>query len=154
MRPPLRLPDKQERKEYMKETCMAAIAKAVIEFDDYGRLQFELWLQGWRENQHFTKIVTGYPLGRGHVGATIFEGDARGVVALMRIMDVVGVSSWDWLENKAVRILEDEMNGGIHTIGNATKDKWLDLHEIFFPHAVKRRADFQFGEADPETREI
>ena len=138
----------------MKETCMAVITKAVIEFDDYGRLQFELWLQGWRENQHFTKIITGYPLGRGHVGATNFEGKARGVVALMRIMDVVGVSSWDWLENRYVRILDDEMNGGIHTIGNATEDKWLDLHDIFYPHAVKRRADFQFGEADPETREI
>lgn len=138
----------------MKETCMAVITKAVIEFDDYGRLQFELWLQGWRENQHFTKIITGYPLGRGHVGATIFEGEARGVVALMRIMDVVGVSSWDWLENKAIRILEDEMNGGIHTIGNVTEDKWLDLYEIFYPHAVKRSAGVQFGEADPETREI
>lgn len=72
----------------------------------------------------------------------------------MRIMDVVGVSSWDWLENRSVRILDDEMKGGIHTIGNATEDKWLDLHDIFYPHAVKRRADFQFGEADPETREI
>lgn len=72
----------------------------------------------------------------------------------MRIMDVVGVSSWDWLENKAVRILEDEMNGGIHTIGNVTEDKWLDLYEIFFPHAVKRSAGVQFGEADPEGHDV
>ena len=59
---------------------------------------------------------------------------------MMRIMNAVGVSRWEALEGKLIRIAVKPKSGSTFIIGNIIEDKWFDL-----------RAFFEFNEYDDSS---
>lgn len=110
----------------------ARITKVSLSIDDHGCLTFWITLEGggWGVN------VGGYCIGHGYLGADEFYAEnGSGLVAMMRIMDVVGVSRWEDLEGKYVRVKNASWGSIITTIGNIIKDKWFDIDEFFKGYA-------------------
>lgn len=56
--------------------------------------------------------------------------EAKNSEAICRVLDVVGVDSWEKLKGQYIRV-EKNGRGGIHTIGNLMKDEWFNLKEFF-----------------------
>lgn len=73
----------------------------------------------------------GHCIGKGYLGAEHFEGYGKGLEAMMRIMDTVGVSRWENLKGKYIRIVDDDPLKKITKIGNILEDKWFDIKEFF-----------------------
>ena len=111
----------------MKEIENAKITNVSLSMRGHGVLTFYLTVEGagWGCN------VGGYVIGKGYLGADTFEGSAKGIEAMMRIMDTVGVDRWEDLAGKYVRIESEGWGGIIHKIGNVIKDKWFDMKEFF-----------------------
>ena len=109
------------------EIINAKITNVSLTMRDHGVLTFFLTVEGsgWGCN------VGGYVIGKGYLGADTFEGSAKGIEAMMRIMDTVGVDRWEDLAGKYVRIESEGWGGIIHKIGNVIKDKWFDMKEFF-----------------------
>ena len=105
----------------------AEITKVTISMADHGCLTFFLTLQGkgWGIN------FGGYCIGHGSLGADKFDASGSGLVAMMKIMDTVGVERWERLEGKLVRVKGVHWGGTITTIGNIIEDKWFNIEEFF-----------------------
>ena len=113
----------------MRETEIenARIEKVSISMADHGVLTFYINLHGCSWGTAFG----GYCIGKGYLDAEEFSAEnGGGLVAMMRIMDVVGVHRWEDLEGKYVRV-ETHGWGKITKIGNIIKDKWFDIEDFF-----------------------
>lgn len=105
----------------------AQIKKADLSMADHGVLCLELVLEGYG----WGVTYGGRTLGKGYVDATEFSGSAKGIEEIMRIMDVVGVSTFSALTNKYVRVCIDGWGSSVSKIGNIIKDKWFDYKEFY-----------------------
>ena len=105
----------------------AKITNVSLTMENHGVLVFYLMLEGGGWGVSFG----GYVIGKGYLGAEKFEGCAKGIEAIMRIMNVIGVDRWEDLEGKYCRIKEDGIRENVHTIGNILEDKWFDAKEFF-----------------------
>lgn len=56
---------------------------------------------------------------------------AKGLEAISKILDVVGVDTWEQLPNKYIRIKDQGWGKTIDEIGNLMEDKWFNLREFF-----------------------
>ncbi len=93
---------------------------------DYGHLVMRMWL----ENEGKIVLFGNAFLGKGYLGADLFEGSSLGIEYIMRVMDVVGVSSFNDMVGKYIRV-EASWGKTVDKIGNATKDKWFSQKEFF-----------------------
>lgn len=105
----------------------ARIKKADLSMADHGVLCLELVLEGYG----WGVTYGGRVLGKGYVGATEFSGSSKGIEEIMRIMDVVGVSTFSALTNKYVRVCTGNWGGTVSKIGNIIEDKWFDYNEFY-----------------------
>ena len=106
----------------------AQVTNVSLTMADHGCLTFWLSLEGNGWGCGFG----GYVIGKGYLGAgefTVEKGD--GLEAMMRIMDVVGVDSWEEIKGKYVRVMFDGEWNRCDTIGNLIKDKWFNIKEFF-----------------------
>ena len=108
------------------EILNAKITGTKLTMEDHGCLSFWIFLEGsgWGVG------YGGYCIGHGYQGADEFiavNGD--GLEAMMRIMDVVGVDTWEDLNGKFVRVKTDGRK--VDIIGNIMKDKWFNIKEFF-----------------------
>ena len=55
----------------------------------------------------------------------------NGLVAIMKIMNTVGVEHWEDLKGKYVRCKTSGWGGTIDEIGNLIEDKWFNIREFF-----------------------
>lgn len=63
-----------------------------------------------------------------------FESYHHAPELLYRVLDCVGVASWENLKGKLVRIRTNGLTGcasGILAIGNILDDKWLNLYDFY-----------------------
>jgi len=90
----------------------------------------------------------GYVLGHGYLGADHFDADGSGLVAMMKIMDVVGVEDWEALPGKYLRIVDPGLGGVTTKIGNIIKDKWFDIDAFFKYEQAKKGALVNEDSAD------
>lgn len=112
----------------MSEIRNAKITDTSITMGDHGCLTFRIML----ESGAIGVSYGGYCIGHGFLGSDTFSADnGSGLVAMMRIMDVVGVESWEDLKGKYVRFVDDDWNSPISKIGNIIEDKWFDIDEFF-----------------------
>lgn len=111
----------------MSEIQNAIITGVTISMADHGCLTFGLILrsEGWG------CTYGGYCIGHGYLGADHFDGSAKGLEAMMRIMDTVGVERWEDLEGKYIRVEIKNWGDSISKIGHITKNKWFDIKEFF-----------------------
>ena len=56
---------------------------------------------------------------------------AKGLEAISKILEVVGVDEWEKLPNKYIRIKDNGWGSTIDEIGNLMEDKWFNLREFF-----------------------
>lgn len=82
----------------------------------------------------------GYCLGKGYVGAPDFSSNGSGLVYLMRVMDVVGSSTWEGLKGKYCRVAyqDKDRNGPFHIIGNIIGDKFFDVNSFFEKYEAEK----------------
>jgi hypothetical protein len=101
----------------------AKITDVSLEIGDHCCLTFSIALKGLGWGASFG----GYNLA--FFNRTSFEGSEKGLEALTRIMDVVGVAKWEDIKGHYVRVKqEDRLVVGI---GNIIKDKWFEPREFF-----------------------
>ena len=105
----------------------AKITNADLTMEDHGCLVLWLTLEGLGWGCAFG----GRVLGKGYVGAKEFEGSEKGIVEIMRIMDVVGVSRFSDLKGKIIRVELEHRVGTIDKIGNVIEDKWFSYKEFY-----------------------
>lgn len=106
----------------------AKITDVSISMAEHGVLTFWLGLEGggWGCN------YGGRCIGKGHRGADEFTADnGDGLVAMMEIMNVVGVDRWEDLKGKYVRCEIKGWGDGIDKIGNILNNQWFDIREFF-----------------------
>lgn len=110
-----------------KEIQNAQIMSTSISMADHGCLTFTIVLEGngWGVG------YGGYCIGTGYLGADEFKGSGKGLEAMMRVMDVVGVEKWEDLKGKYVRCKVGGWGSGVDEIGNVLKDKWFNIREFF-----------------------
>lgn len=94
---------------------------------DHGVLTFYLTIEG----NGIGFCYGGYVLGHGYLGSKNFDSSAKGLEAIMRIMDTVGVDRWEDLKNKYIRYEDNGLGSIVHKIGNIIQDKWFDIEEFF-----------------------
>ena len=111
----------------MKEIQNAKITKVDLSMADHGCLTLELGIEG----KGWGCCFGGYVLGYGYVGAEEFEGSPKGIIEIMRIMDVVGVSRFNEMKGKYIRVETEGWGGSIYKIGNIIEDKWFDYREFY-----------------------
>lgn len=106
----------------------ARIKSTSISMADHGCLIISLNVEG----NHWGCNIGGWCNGVGHLGATLWKGNGSAIVAMMKIMDIVGVSNWEELEGKFIRV-EVPCSGSrsISKIGNIIEDKWFDLGNFY-----------------------
>lgn len=56
---------------------------------------------------------------------------AKSMEAISKILDVVGVDTWEQLDGKYIRIKDQGWGKTIDEIGNLMEDKWFNLREFF-----------------------
>ena len=105
----------------------ARITNVSITMADHGCLTFQLSLDGGGWGCCFG----GYSIGTGFLGADEFSGYGKGLEAMMRIMDTVGVEKWEDLKGKYIRCKVGNWGDTIDEIGNILKDKWFNIREFF-----------------------
>lgn len=105
----------------------AQISKVSISMADHGMLTFTIFVKG----NSWGCSLGNYMNGVGHLGAKEWKGNGSAIVAMMKIMDTVGVNKWEDLEGKYVRVKSDGCGSTMHCVGNLIEDKWFDLKEFF-----------------------
>lgn len=112
----------------MNEIKNVKITNVSLTMADHGCLTFYLTLEGdgWGVN------YGGYCIGFGFLGSDSFTAEnGSGLVAIMRIMDTVGVERWEDLKGKYIRIVDEGWGSSVKKIGNIIEDKWFDIDEFF-----------------------
>jgi len=68
----------------------------------------------------------GYRLDSHNKALDRLFGIVWGFMFLMRVMETVGVSKWEDLPGKYVRVRTQGLGGGIAAIGHLIEDKWFE----------------------------
>ena len=110
-----------------KEIRNARITDVSLTMADHGCLTYFISIEGGS----FACNYGGYCLGHGYLGAIEFNASSKGLEAMMRIMNVVGVDRWEKLKGKYIRIVDPGLGGTVETIGNIIEDKWFNQREFF-----------------------
>ena len=56
---------------------------------------------------------------------------AKGLEAISKILEVVGVDTWEQLKGKYIRVKDNGWGSTVDEIGNLMDDKWFNLREFF-----------------------
>lgn len=102
------------------------ISSVDLSMEDHGCLVMRMWLINTKKIVLFGNAL----LGKGYLGADSFEGNELGTEYIMRIMDIVGVSSFNDMVGKYIRV-EASWGDAVDKIGNITEDKWFSQKEFF-----------------------
>lgn len=105
----------------------AEIKDVDLSMADHGVLTFRMALNG----DGWGVVYGGYVLGHGYLGAKEFDGSAKGLESIMRIMDVVGVERFNDMQGKYIRVATKGWGSSVKIIGNLIKDKWFDIDDFF-----------------------
>ena len=107
----------------------AKITSVSLNMENHGCLTLDILLEG----NGWGVCFGGYCLGKGYVGAgeDFFKGSDSGMEAIMRIMDVVGVSDLQKMKGEYVRVATSGLGSCVKIIGNIIKDKWFDYESFF-----------------------
>lgn len=103
------------------------ITNVSLTMADHGVLTFYLTIEGGGVGFGYG----GYVLGHGYLGSDHFDSSAKGLEAMMRIMDTVGVDCWEDLKGQYVRYEYNDWGSTVTKIGNILNDKWFDIKEFF-----------------------
>ena len=104
----------------MKEIRNAKIISVSLEYEDHGCLTCWLKLDYGSTVQSFG----GYSLDQYNTDTQLREGSKWGCEFIKRIMDTVGVKSWESLKGQYIRVKIGACY--IESIGHIIEDKWFN----------------------------
>ena len=110
----------------------AKITNVKLFIEDHGILTFDIFL----DLGGSCCAVGGYALDQGNKVNDNWDTEERlatpaGLECMRKIMEVVGVRSWEDLKGKYVRYEDNGWGSNITKIGNIMKDDWIDIKEFF-----------------------
>lgn len=105
----------------------ATITSVDLSMADHGVLTLSMGLKG----DGWGCVYGCRVLGTGYVGAEKFEGNEKGIEYIMRLMDTVGVSYFNEMKDKCVRVATKGWGSRVSIIGNIIKEKWFDEEDFF-----------------------
>lgn len=105
----------------------ALISSVDISMEDYGCVVYKIVLEGG----DWGCVFGGYCLGHGYLGATNFDGSEKGIESIARIMDVVGVSRFNDMRGRHIRVATKGWGEPIKIIGNIVRENWFDSESFF-----------------------
>lgn len=115
------------------ETYNAKIKSADFGYCEHGFLTFEIWLDAPSGKYYrFADYALDEPVIRNGKRERIPT--QEGFKCLTAIMQTVGVSHWNELKGKYVRIKVDEQNSmfcNISVIGNLMEEKWFNIEAFW-----------------------
>lgn len=118
------------------------ITNASLTMEDHGVLTFYITVEGAGIGVN----LGGYCIGSGYLGAKEFSAEnGGGIVAMMNIMNVVGVHKWEDLKGKYCRIKIDGWDSTVSVIGNIIENKWFDMKKFFEEYGDKQTKDEKRG---------
>lgn len=103
------------------------ITKTFLGREDHGILTCYLTVEG----NGFGVSIGGYALDGYDKEKQKRIPTQKGFELINRILEVVGVSSWEELTGKHIRIESNGFGGRVTKIGNLIKDDWLDFDTFF-----------------------
>lgn len=125
----------------------AKITSTSISMADHGVLCISLCVEGNGWCCNIGQWVNGY----GYLGADEWKGNGSAIVAMMKIMDTVGVERWEDLPGKLIRVKTEGWGSSIDEIGNIIKDKWFNLRKFY--EADEGQAIFVLNESPSKKEE-
>ena len=109
------------------EIVNAKIISTTFGIEDHGIMTFFLHLEWSGCGQG----LGGYALDKSQRGSDERIGFAPGFVAIRKILETVGVETWEDLKGQLVRLKIDSLGSSRRPIiGNILEDKWFDLKEF------------------------
>lgn len=117
----------------------AEITSVSLSSSDYCCLSLNIGLQG----ASWGCVYGGYCFGKMYPDSyekDTYEGSAAGMEAIMRIMDVVGVSKLEDMKGKYIRVATKGWGSSVKIIGNIIKDRWFD-YDSYFKDKKKEAAE-------------
>lgn len=100
----------------MTDIINARITSTMLGFEDHGIFTYVLQLE---YDKSSSQAFGNFSLGSRKIGY------ADGMLLLMHLLDTVGVSKWEDLPGKLIRVYRRN-DGMIGRIGNILEDKWFD----------------------------
>lgn len=132
----------------MSEIENVRIDSVSITMEDHGCLTFLIRVIG----NGFGCGIGNYIGGHGYLGSRYWSGSGSMLVAMMKIMNVVGVERWESLRGQYCRV---KINDGIVvSIGNIIRDNWFDIKQFFSmtgeetPFVLDERPKEQYNKED------
>ena len=95
--------------------------------EDHGILTCHLTVEG----DGFAVIIGGYCLDKYDEHKNKRVAFHKSFELIDRILEVVGVNSWEELQGKHIRVKSNGYGGRVTKIGNLFKEDWLDFDTFF-----------------------
>lgn len=105
----------------------AKIRNTFLGVEDHGILTFMLYV----DMDGCSCGVGGYALDRYDREQDKRVYSAKGMETVAKVLEVVGVDSWEKLPGKYIRVVDNGRGSTIDKIGNIIKDEWFDMREFF-----------------------
>ena len=105
----------------------AKIRSTMFGREDHGIMTFMIFV----EFDPCTCGVGGYAIDQYDKNTKSRVFTASGLEAISKILEVVGVDTWEQLPGKYIRIKDNGWGSTIDEIGNLMEDKWFNLREFF-----------------------
>lgn len=105
----------------------ARITSTMLGREDHGIMTFMIFV----EFDHCGCGIGGYALDGYDSKKETRVFTEKGLEAISKILEVVGVDSWENLPNEYIRVKDNGWGSTIDEIGNLMDDKWFNLREFF-----------------------
>ena len=105
----------------------AKITSTMFGREDHGIMTFTIFIQ----TDSYGIGVGGYAIDGYDRESKSRKFTTKGIEAISKILEVVGVDTWEQLPGKYIRIKDAGWGKPIDEIGNLIEDKWFNLREFF-----------------------
>ncbi len=113
------------------ETVNAVIRSTMLGIEDHGILTAMITLEFDGACQGFGGYALDEPVKNKKGDFVRRRGVAFGAEFILQVLNTVGVSKWEDLPGKNIRVVREEgINGLIVKIGHIVKDKWFAPKEL------------------------
>lgn len=126
----------------------AKITSVSISMADHGCLTFTIYIEGDGWFCSFGNRVAGH----GCLDSNYWDATGSSLVAIMKILDTVGVETWESLEGSYIRVESNGWGGKVKKIGHIIRDKWFDIDEFF--EQIKDEKPFILDERKKDEEQL